>query len=85
MFWISRPRIETLPERASDRLVERIRRGDNPDMSEVVDAILVDSGGDARKAIESLVTLNRYLMRENNRLVAAVSPGYMRGSGGHRT
>jgi len=32
-----------MPKRASDRLVERIRRGDNPDMSEVVDAILADS------------------------------------------
>jgi Arc/MetJ-type ribon-helix-helix transcriptional regulator len=73
-----------MPSRASDRLVERIRRGDYPDMSEVVDAILADSDGDARKAIESLVTLNRYLMRENNRLIASVSPGLMRGSGGHR-
>ena len=47
-------------------LVERIRRSDNPDMDEVVDAILADSGGDAHRAIESLVELNLYLMREKS-------------------
>lgn len=74
-----------MAESASHRLADRIHRGDNVETSEVVDAIIADSGGDARKAITSLVSLSRYLMRENKRLVAAVSPGYMRGSRGHRS
>lgn len=74
-----------MAERASIRLADRIYRGDNAEMSEVVDAIIADSNSDPRQAIETLITLNRYLMRENQRLAAAVSPGYMRGSGPHRS
>jgi hypothetical protein len=62
---------------------ERIHRGDNAEMKTMVDAIIADSDGHPCKAIVALVTLNRYLMRENSRLSASVSPGYMRGSGGH--
>jgi hypothetical protein len=46
-------------------------------------AILEDCMNDPAAAV-LLVRVNHYLMRENERLLRAASPGFMRGSGGHR-
>jgi hypothetical protein len=48
-------------------------------------AILEDCQGDPAAAVLRLVRVNHYLMRENGRLLRAASPGFMRGSGGHRS
>jgi hypothetical protein len=50
----------------------------------VANGVIADCDGDPRAAVRALVTVNRYLVRENRRLTESVSPGYMRGSGGHR-
>jgi hypothetical protein len=52
---------------------------------EMAAAIISECGGDARAAVLALLKVNRYLMTENKRLALGVSPGYMRGSGGHRS
>jgi hypothetical protein len=48
-------------------------------------AIIEDCKDDPGAAVLRLVRINHYLMRENGRLLRAASPGFMRGSGGHRS
>jgi hypothetical protein len=50
-----------------------------------IDAAIAQHKGDVRRTIRSLLIVNQYLVGENSRLIAAVSPGFMRGSGGHRS
>ena len=50
-----------------------------------IDTAIAQFKGDMRRTIRSLLVVNQYLVRENSRLIAAVSPGFMRGSGGHRS
>jgi hypothetical protein len=45
-------------------------------------AIISECENDLAAAVLRLVRVNRYLMRENSRLMRAASPGFMRGSGG---
>jgi hypothetical protein len=45
-------------------------------------AIISECENDLAAAVLRLVRVNRYLMRENDRLMRAASPGFMRGSGG---
>ena len=66
-------------------IAARLKRADNHAIPDIIDALIEDSDGDQRKTIEGLLVLNRYLLLENERLSASVSPGFMRGSGGHRS
>jgi hypothetical protein len=51
---------------------------------EVIEALIADCNGDARAAAMALLKLNQYLTSENKRLALGTSPGFLRGSGGHR-
>jgi len=72
-----------------DVLQEMAKLGGEPgypfDDERTAKAIIADNGNDPMAAVRALVRVNHYLMRENGRLLRAVSPGFMRGSGGHRS
>jgi hypothetical protein len=61
---------------------EPTRKGDD---EATAIAIISDCENNLAAAVLRLVRVNHYLMRENYRLMRAASPGFMRGSGGHRS
>jgi hypothetical protein len=83
------PGCDNHEEAAVDALQELAKLAGEPDYrfddERTAKAIVADNGNDLMAAILALVRINHYLMRENGRLIRAVSPGFMRGSGGHRS
>jgi hypothetical protein len=88
MFYIC-SKHEDGAERAMDPMREMARIAGQPgfecDDEVSAKAILQDCQGDPAAAVLRLVRVNHYLMRENERLLRAASPGFLRGSGGHRS